>query len=96
MTRIKFTTVRVGDLVFFDSFSGLIPTKVVGYTQDGRIRLKVTANRRLGGYLSGEYINSLPSSCIPRNHTYSRQRMRIISGTWRFEGLDEMYQPRWA
>jgi hypothetical protein len=40
---IRMTVIRIGDLIFLDSFSGLVPAKVSGYTPRGEIAVLVTA-----------------------------------------------------
>jgi hypothetical protein len=88
------TVIRIGDLIFLDSFSGLVPTKVVGYTPRGDIAVLVTATR--GAYRRGEHTTFTPSGCLPRAHVRVCCGQFRIVGAWTFEGLRDEFQPRWA
>lgn len=88
------SVVRVGSLIFLDTFSGLVTAKVTGYTPCGEIAVKITSTR--GAYRRGERTTFTPSRCIPRAHVRIRSgHFRIISG-WTFDGLPDEFQPRWA
>ena len=91
---IPTTVIRVGDLIFLDSFSGLVPAKVTGYTPRGEISVLVTATR--GAYRRGEHTTFSPSGCVPRAHVRVRCGQFRIFGAWTFDGLREEFQPRWA
>ncbi|MGY6655365.1 hypothetical protein ACXIZN_24705 [Amycolatopsis sp. TRM77291] len=91
---IPTTVIRVGDLIFLDSFSGLVPAKVTGYTPRGEISVLVTATR--GAYRLGEHTAFTPSGCVPRAHVRVRTGQFRIFGAWTFDGLREEFQPRWA
>jgi hypothetical protein len=86
----------IGSLAYFDSFSGLIPCKVLeisdklksdskfaGKTSDCIISVKLTANRR--AYKRGEIIKSDALKIIPRQHISRRKYgARIIGGySWK-------------
>jgi hypothetical protein len=89
------TTVGPNGLVFYDAFRcGLIPCKVTGYSSDGMVTVKVTATRP--AFPLGESLAARPNDVIPRGHVYTRNGHIRIRGTWRFEGLAEEFQPRWA
>jgi hypothetical protein len=89
------TKVRPNDLVYYDGFlCGLIPCKVTGYSSDGKVTVKVTAARK--AYKLGESFAARPNDVIPRGHVYTRNGHFRIGGTWRFEGLADEFQPRWA
>lgn len=91
---IPTTAIRVGDLIFLDSFSGLVPAKVTGYTPRGEISVLVTATR--GAYRRGEHTTFTPSGCVPRAHVRVRCGQFRIFGAWTFDGLRDEFQPRWA
>ena len=91
---IPTTVIRVGDLIFLDSFSGLVPAKVTGYTPRGEISVLVTATR--GAYRRGEHTTFTPSGCVPRAHVRVRCGQFRIFGAWTFDGLRDEFQPRWA
>ncbi|MGB3444609.1 MAG: hypothetical protein WBA97_38200 [Actinophytocola sp.] len=91
---IPTTVIRVGDLTFLDSFSGLVPAKVTGYTPRGEISVLVTATR--GAYRRGEHTTFTPSGCVPRAHVRVRYGQFRIFGAWTFDGLRDEFQPRWA
>jgi hypothetical protein len=91
---IPTTVIRVGDLIFLDSFSGLVPAKVSGYTPCGEIAVLVTATR--GAYRRGEHTTFTPSGCVPRAHVRVRCGQFRIFGAWTFDGLRDEFQPRWA
>ena len=91
---IRMTAIRIGDLIFLDSFSGLVPAKVTGYTTRGEITALVTAAR--GAYRRGEHTTFAPSGCVPRGHVRVRCGHFRIFGAWTFDGLREEFQPRWA
>lgn len=77
------TVVHSGDLVYLDSFAGLIPAKLLAvspYRQYGRCR--VTANRR--AYSRGEVVTFRLSGIVPRNHVYTRSGQCRIRGEWTF------------
>ncbi len=89
------TTIRPNDLVYVDAFlCGLIPCKVTGYGSDGTVTVKVTAERR--AFKRGESFAARPNDVIPRGHVYTRNGHIMIRGTWRFDGLPDDFQPRWA
>jgi hypothetical protein len=89
------TTVRPNDLVYYDGFlCGLIPCKVTGYSSDGKVTVKVTAARP--AFALGEGIAARPNDVIPRSHVYTSNGRIRVRGTWRFEGLANEFQPRWA
>lgn len=91
---IRMTVIRIGDLIFLDSFSGLVPAKVTGYTPRGEIAVLVTATR--GAYRRGEHTTFTPSGCVPRAHVRVRCGQFRIFGAWTFDGLRDEFQPRWA
>lgn len=91
---IPTTVIRVGDPIFLDSFSGLVPAKVTGYTPRGEIAVLVTAKR--GAYRRGEHTTFTPSGCVPRAHVRVRCGQFRIFGAWTFDGLRDEFQPRWA
>jgi hypothetical protein len=91
---IPMTVIRIGDLIFLDSFSGLVPAKVTGYTPRGEIAALVTATR--GAYRRGEHTIFTPSGCVPRAHVRVRCGQFRTIGAWIFDGLRDEYQPRWA
>jgi hypothetical protein len=91
---IPTTVIRIGDLIFLDSFSGLVPAKVTGYTPRGEISVLVTATR--GAYRRGEHTTFTPSGCVPRAHVRVRCGQFRIFGAWTFDGLRDEFQPRWA
>ena len=91
---IPTTVIRVGDLIFLDSFSGLVPAKVTGYTPHGEISVLVTASR--GAYRRGEHTTFTPSGCVPRAHVRVRCGQFRIFGAWAFDGLRDEFQPRWV
>lgn len=91
---VPLTVIRIGDLIFLDSFSGLVPAKVTGYVQHGDIAVLVTATR--GAYRRGEHTTFTPSGCVPRAHVHVRCGQFRISGAWTFDGLPAEFQPRWA
>ncbi|MGW5721378.1 hypothetical protein ACWEVP_34730 [Amycolatopsis sp. NPDC003865] len=91
---IPTTVIRVGDRIFLDSFSGLVPAKVTGYTPRGEIAVLVTATR--GAYRRGEHTTFTPSGCVPRAHVRVRCGQFRIFGAWTFDGLRDEFQPRWA
>lgn len=91
---IRMTAIRIGDLIFLDSFSGLVPAKVTGYSTHGEISVLVTATR--GAYRRGEHTTFTPSGCVPRAHVRVRCGQFRIFGGWTFDGLREEFQPRWA
>lgn len=91
---IPTTVIRVGDLIFLDSFSGLVPAKVSGYTPRGEISVLVTATR--GAYRRGKRTTFTPSGCVPRAHVRVRCGQFRIFGAWTFAGLRDEFQPRWA
>lgn len=69
---------RTGDLAYFDTFSGLIPCKVLGITgASGRasssqtVRFKLTASR--GAYRRGEYLESDGLHVIPRKSVHGNR-----------------------
>jgi hypothetical protein len=86
----------IGSLAYFDSFSGLVPCKVIeisdklkndskfaGKTSDCIISVKLTANCR--AYKRGETIQSDALKIIPRKHISRRKYgARIIGGySWK-------------
>jgi hypothetical protein len=91
---IPTTVIRIGDLIFLDSFSGLVPAKVTGYTPGGEIAVLVTATR--GTYRRGEHTTFTPSGCVPRAHVRVRCGEFRIFGAWIFDGLRDEFQPRWT
>jgi hypothetical protein len=91
---IPTTVIRIGDLIFLDSFSGLVPAKVTGYTPSGEIAVLVTATR--GACRRGEHTTFTPSGCVPRAHVRVRCGQFRIFGVWIFDGLRDEFQPRWA
>jgi hypothetical protein len=91
---VPLTVIRIGALIFLDSFSGLVPAKVTGYTPHGEITVKVTGTR--GAYRRGERTTFTPSGCIPRAHVHVRSGHFRIIGGWTFAGLPDEFQPRWA
>ncbi|MET8757539.1 hypothetical protein [Lentzea sp. NPDC004782] len=91
---IRMTVIRIGDLIFLDSFSGLVPAKVTGYTPRGEIAVLVTATR--GAYRRGEHATFTPSGSVPRAHVRVRCGQFRIFRAWTFDGLRDEFQPRWA
>ncbi|MEV6444737.1 hypothetical protein [Amycolatopsis sp. NPDC051716] len=91
---IRVTVIKPGDLVFLDSFSGLVPAKVTGYTSWGHITVVVTAER--GAYRRGERTTFRPSGCVPRAHVRVRSGHYRIFGAWTFAELPDEFQPGWA
>lgn len=86
----------INSLAYFDSFSGLIPCKVLdindklindekfsGKTSECIISVKLTTNR--GAYNRGEIIESNALKIIPRTHiAFRKYGMRIIGGySWK-------------
>lgn len=65
---------RAGELAYYDTFSGLIPCKVIevilwgsGKTiQSGKVKIKLTADRQ--AYKRGEILEVTADNVIPRNH----------------------------
>lgn len=91
---IRKTVIGPGDLIFLDSFSGLVPAKVTGYATWGDIKVQITAER--GAYRRGEHTTFTPSHCVPRKHVRTRRGHYRIFGSWTFDGLADQFQPRWA
>lgn len=89
------TVVKVGDVISVDAFlNGWVPGRVQGYTTDGQVRVKATADRP--GYRRGEEFTARPNEVTPRPHIFTRNRQYRIRGSWEFDGLAAEHQPRWA
>ena len=75
-------THKTNTLAYFDSFSGLIPCKVIDIKESpglGNIRIKLTAGR--GAYRRGEVLESTWIHVVPRSHVrMSKYGARIIGG----------------
>lgn len=66
--REKHTT---GELAYIDSFSGLIPCKVMDIAEDGKeMIVRVTANRP--GWYRGDICLKFPKDIIPRKSVFVR------------------------
>lgn len=67
-------TIGTGDLAYFDTFSGLVPCRIVSVTDRetyyGRVEtdvvVKLTATR--GAYLKGELVTADPAHVVPRQN----------------------------
>ena len=63
---------KIGELVYFDSFCGLVKCKIVDITHDSqKFTIKVT-ERKHRIYKLGELIESNRLHTIPRNKIYMR------------------------
>lgn len=75
------TTVRNGDLVYLDSFSGLVPAKLLAH--DGEYAtVRITGTR--GAYRRGDVTTFGLRYVVPRNHVYYRFPHFRIGGNWTF------------
>ena len=93
---MKSIPLRVGTLVYYDSFAGLIPGKVVGFcysphrlSMEKMIMVKLTIRKRRGGYKPGEVIfipvRSAPHSLVPRDAISTRGGKTYIRGGWEWK-----------
>lgn len=72
-----------GELAYVDSFSGLVPVKVVSLEKQGTyhwVNAKVTADHRI--YKRGEIVSFGSGSVMPRNHRYTRRGNILSFGCW--------------
>jgi hypothetical protein len=65
---------NLGNLAYYDSFSGLIPCKVTGYDGFSTVYFTVTADRKT--YKRGEKLTGIPSHVVPR------KMIRVRSGKY--------------
>lgn len=93
-TSTPHTVLRIGDLIYLDTFSGLVPAKITGYTTHGDISVRITATR--GAYRQGENTAFPPHHCVPRSCIRTRRGQLRIFGSWIFDGLPDEFQPHWA
>ena len=73
-------TLRTGDLAYYDSFTGLIPCKVLSiHGSSGvastaqRVEVRLTAKR--GGYDIGERVTTAGLHVVPRNSANRSRRI---------------------
>jgi hypothetical protein len=74
--------VKAGDLAYYDTFSGLVPVKVLSIKRDGDelvAELRVTGER--GAYKRGEILNIRPTLTL-----VSRAQRIVRSGQYRLIG----------
>lgn len=91
---------QVGDLAYYDSFSGLIPCKVLavndamagkelaGFSSFCRVSVRLTAKR--GAWEKGEVVESDALKVVPRTHIRglrSRSCMPRIIGGYRWTAI---------
>lgn len=76
---------RVGDLAYWDSFSGgLVPCKVLqGADSDGEVIVELTADR--GPYERGEWKRDKWYHVIPRQHAKVRKHGSTVVGCAQLE-----------
>lgn len=78
--------VRIGDLVYIDTFLGLIPAKLIEINAATRTAtLRITAKRR--GYRFGETVRDSALNVIRRDSVYSRSGQYRIRNDFTIEGV---------
>jgi hypothetical protein len=66
-------------LAYYDTFSGLVPCRVISVDEAGALTIRLTANR--GAYQRGETIQALPQrSVAPRDRIRRRRFSTSIIG----------------
>ena len=88
---------RQGTLAFLDSFSGLVPVRVLSVPQhgpfsgwvvhpeDSNLTIQVTAERK--GYKRGEVLKADAFRVVPRNHVVRRSQSFRIVKNYSWENL---------
>lgn len=71
-------TLKAGDLAYLDSFSGLVPCKVLTVDSDTEATVRVTAARP--GYTVGEIITQ------HKRHLLKRTQVHVRDGQYRVTG----------
>ena len=84
---------KANSLAYFDSFSGLIPCKVICIngpsgraSSEQKVMVRLTANRR--GYKKGEVLTEWALHVVPRDAVYFRDHSARI-GSYLVEGDQE-------
>jgi len=83
MTPLDAPTYKTGTLAYLDTFSGLVPCKVIAINKGGpfagwqsgqaELTVKLTATRK--AYRKGETLTGRPAShVVPRNHVITRDQ----------------------
>jgi hypothetical protein len=91
---VDMVVLTIGSRIYVDSFGGLIPAEITGYTPRGRIAVRFTSSG--GGWSKGDTDEISPKRCVPPQCVVRRGHHIAITGSWRFEGLPETHQPGWA
>jgi hypothetical protein len=74
--------IRIGTPVYFDSFSGVLAAKIVGYdSKEQLFKLKITT--RTPAYRAGEIVETTHLHAIPRDRIYTKKYQTLIMPyTW--------------
>jgi hypothetical protein len=83
------TTVhRAGELAYLDTFSGLVPCRVLAvHGAAPRAMLTVTVTATRGAYGRGEVLEDrLDVMVVPRRHIVTRNGRLKIVGSWQWQG----------
>jgi hypothetical protein len=74
---------KTDSLAYLDSFSGMVPVKVLCITRDD-VRIRVTARR--GAYIKGELLTCRHSTIVPRRAVrFRKYGTRILPFTTQFD-----------
>lgn len=82
----------VGELAYYDTFSGLVPCKVtnVRRREDGRTRVSVKLTATRGTYRRGEEIPDLrPDYVVPRSSVRVRSGMYRIRNNYTWQPMGD-------